>query len=94
MACAIGEVLRVMFLVAFAVRVRFSVWDYFCISLKVLFLDIAMPKGKSRKELIKRYDDNLGFPTPDMVKEMKDSVETINNMKTFSDWYKVMSVSI
>ena len=48
-----------------------------------------MPKGKTRKELIKRYDDNLGFPTPDMVKMMKESVDTINNMKTFADWYKV-----
>lgn len=62
------------------------------LAFQVLFLDIAMPKGKSRKELIKRYDDNLGFPTPDMVKEMKDSVDTINNMKTFSDWYKVLKL--
>ena len=48
-----------------------------------------MPKGKSRKDLIKRYDDNLGFPTPDMVKQMKESVETIGKMKTFADWFKV-----
>ena len=49
-----------------------------------------MPKGKSRKDLIKRYDDNLGFPTPDMVKQMKESVETIGKMKTFADWFKVI----
>ena len=48
-----------------------------------------MPTGKSRKELIKRYDDNLGFPTEDMVKQMKESVKKITDMKTFSDWYKV-----
>ena len=59
------------------------------LSIQVLFLDIAMPTGKSRKELIKRYDDNLGFPTEDMVKQMKESVKKITDMKTFSDWYKV-----
>lgn len=62
------------------------------LAFQVLFLDIAMPKGKSRKDLIKRYDDNLGFPTPDMVKMMKESVDTINNMKTFADWYKVLKL--
>ncbi|WAQ93483.1 UB2J1-like protein [Mya arenaria] len=62
------------------------------LAFQVLFLDIAMPAGKSRKELIKRYDDNLGFPTADMVAQMKDSVERINNMKTFDDWYKVLKL--
>lgn len=62
------------------------------LAFQVLFLDIAMPKGKSRKDLIKRYDDNLGFPTPEMVKQMKESVDTINNMKTFDDWYKVLKL--
>ncbi|KAL4226827.1 hypothetical protein ACF0H5_014805 [Mactra antiquata] len=62
------------------------------LAFQVLFLDIAMPKGKSKTELIKRYDDNLGFPTADMVKMMKDSVDTINNMKTFDDWYKVLQL--
>ena len=49
-----------------------------------------MPKGKSRKELIKRYDDNIGFPTPEMVKQMKESVDIIGKMKTFADWFKVI----
>lgn len=57
--------------------------------MKVLFLDIAMPKGKSRAELVKRYDANLGFPTEEMVKQMKESVQLINNMDTYSDWFKV-----
>ena len=50
-----------------------------------------MPKGKSRKELIKRYDDNIGFPTPEMVKQMKESVDRISKMKTFDDWFKVLN---
>ena len=51
-----------------------------------------MPKGKSRKDLIKRYDDNYGFPTEDMVKQMKQSVDTINKMNTFADWFKVKAI--
>lgn len=53
-----------------------------------------MPKGKSRKDLIKRYDDNIGFPTPDMVKQMKESVELISKMKTFADWFKVNTTNL
>lgn len=62
------------------------------LAFQVLFLDIAMPKGKSMKELIQRYDVNLGFPTPDMVTQMKASVDTINNMVSFKDWYKVLGL--
>ncbi|KAK3587844.1 hypothetical protein CHS0354_019713 [Potamilus streckersoni] len=62
------------------------------LAFQVLFLDIAMPNGKSRKELIQRYDDNLGFPTPEMVAEMKNSVDRIKNMKTYADWYSVLKL--
>ncbi|KAH3873657.1 uncharacterized protein LOC127869059 [Dreissena polymorpha] len=62
------------------------------LAFQVLFLDIAMPPDMSRKDLIKSYDDNLGFPTEKMVAKMKESVERINNMKTFVDWYKVLKL--
>ena len=48
-----------------------------------------MPKGKSRADLVKSYDRNLGFPTEEMVKQMKESIQLINDMKTYSDWFKV-----
>lgn len=51
-----------------------------------------MPKGKSKADLVKRYDSSLGFPTEEMVKQMKDSIQLINNMKTYSDWFKVSHV--
>lgn len=59
------------------------------VTVQVLFLDIAMPKGKSRADLVKSYDRNLGFPTEEMVKQMKESIQRINDMKTYSDWFKV-----
>lgn len=62
------------------------------LAFQVLFLDIAMPKGKSRAELIRRYDNNLGFPTPDMVKDMKESVKRIESMATYTDWYNVLKI--
>ncbi|XP_061186101.1 uncharacterized protein LOC133194137 [Saccostrea echinata] len=62
------------------------------LAFQVLFLDIAMPKGKSKADLVKRYDNNLGFPTEEMVKQMKESVQLINNMKTYSDWFNVLKI--
>ena len=56
---------------------------------QVLFLDIAMPPGMSRDQIIKRYDDNCGFPTDKMVTEMKAACTKIENMKTYDDWFKV-----
>jgi len=55
----------------------------------VLFLDIAMEAGMSRKQLITRYDEHLGFPTPAMVAKMKESVDRANKIASFDDWYKV-----
>ena len=55
----------------------------------MLFLDIAMPVGMSRDELIERYDENCGFPTDKMVADMKEACARIDNMKTFQDWFKV-----
>jgi hypothetical protein len=60
-----------------------------CFSPKVLFLDIAMPKGMSRAGILGRYDNNLGFPTPGMVTEMKTCVATISSMTTYADWFQV-----
>lgn len=62
------------------------------LAFQVLFLDIAMPKGKSRADLVKRYDANLGFPTEEMVKQMKESIQLIKNMETYSDWFKVLKI--
>ncbi|XP_046573586.1 uncharacterized protein LOC124281679 isoform X2 [Haliotis rubra] len=62
------------------------------LAFQVLFLDIAMPAGKSRKELLKRYDENHGFPSPDMVKQMKGAVQQINDMNTYDDWYKLLKL--
>ncbi|XP_067650518.1 uncharacterized protein [Haliotis asinina] len=62
------------------------------LAFQVLFLDIAMPAGKSRKDLLKRYDDNHGFPSPDMVKQMKGAVQQINDMNTYDDWYKLLKL--
>lgn len=64
------------------------------LAFQVLFLDIAMPKDKTRKDLIKRYDANLGFPTAEMVKVMKDSIEKLKNVKTYKDWFDVSSSNI
>lgn len=47
-----------------------------------------MPSKLSRDQIIKRYDDNHGFPTDAMVTEMKQAVERIENMKTYADWFK------
>ena len=57
--------------------------------LQVLFLDIAMPSGMTRDQIIKRYDDNCGFPTDQMVTEMKTACAKIESMKTYDDWFKV-----
>ena len=43
----------------------------------------------SRKQLITRYDEHLGFPTPAMVAKMKESVDRANKIASFDDWYKV-----
>lgn len=59
----------------------------------MLFLDIAMPDGMSRDELIERYDKNCGFPTDGMVADMKEACTRIDNMKTFQDWFKVGQTS-
>ena len=48
-----------------------------------------MPPGMSRDHIIKRYDDNCGFPTDKMVTEMKAACTKIENMKTYNDWFKV-----
>jgi len=55
-------------------------------------LEIAIPKGKSNADLIKRYDENLGFPTANMVTEMKDSVTKIKSMNTYEDWFNVSNI--
>ncbi|XP_071156854.1 uncharacterized protein [Mytilus edulis] len=62
------------------------------LAFQVLFLDIAMPKDKTRADLIKRYDTNLGFPTAEMVKAMKDSIDKLKNVKTYKDWFDVLKV--
>lgn len=64
------------------------------LAFQVLFLDIAMPKDKTRADLIKRYDTNLGFPTAEMVKAMKDSIDKLKNVKTYKDWFDVSFLSI
>jgi hypothetical protein len=63
------------------------------LAFQVLFLDIAMPKGKSRSELIKRYDANLGFPTSEMVTEMKAAIQKLEHVKTYTDWFNVSSIA-
>nr|KAG5693713.1 hypothetical protein BaRGS_008355 [Batillaria attramentaria] len=61
--------------------------------LKVLFLDIALPSSMSRADVVKRYDDHFGFPTPEMVAEMKVACDRIKNqMKTYDDWFKVLKL--
>ena len=58
----------------------------------MLFLDIAMPSGMSRDQIIKRYDDNCGFPTDNMVTEMKAACNKIESMKTYDHWFKVSKI--
>ncbi|XP_033761678.1 LOW QUALITY PROTEIN: uncharacterized protein LOC117343441 [Pecten maximus] len=62
------------------------------LAFQVLFLEIAMPKGMSRDAMKKRYDDNMGFPTDEMVANMKTSVQKINDAKTYQDWFKVVNL--
>ncbi|CAL1537315.1 unnamed protein product [Lymnaea stagnalis] len=57
------------------------------------FLDIAMPAGMSREDVIKRYDDNFGFPTEDMVAEMKRAFARINDeMHSYADWFEILKL--
>ncbi|OWF55027.1 uncharacterized protein LOC110465163 [Mizuhopecten yessoensis] len=62
------------------------------LAFQVLFLDIAMPKGMSRDAMKKRYDDNMGFPTNQMVANMKISIQKIGDAKTYQDWFKVVNL--
>lgn len=65
------------------------------LAFQVLFQDIAMPKGMSRKDIIKRYDDNMGFPSEEMVNQMKAACNKINNeMKTYADWFKILKLPV
>ena len=43
----------------------------------------------SRDDIIRRYDDNNGAPTAAMRVEMKAACQRIEDMKTYSDWFKV-----
>ena len=59
------------------------------------FLDLAMPAGMSRQAIIQRYDSNFGFPTKDMVVEMKEintKIET--QMKNYQDWFKILKLPV
>lgn len=59
------------------------------------FLNTAMPAGMSREAIIKRYDENLGFPTKEMVQFMKDTFTNINtNMKNYQDWFKILQLPV
>ncbi|BFZ11825.1 hypothetical protein BsWGS_14864 [Bradybaena similaris] len=59
------------------------------------FLDVAMPAGMSRKNIIKRYDDNFGFPTTEMVQVMKEAFVNINtNMKNYQDWFRILKLAV
>ncbi|XP_013417180.1 uncharacterized protein LOC106178514 [Lingula anatina] len=60
------------------------------LAFQVLFLDIAMPKSMTRDNVVKRYDENFGFPTTKMVAEMKAACSKIETMKSYEDWFKVL----
>ncbi|KAL8564676.1 hypothetical protein ACOMHN_004170 [Nucella lapillus] len=63
------------------------------LAFQVLFLDIALPKDMSRKQIVERYDAHFGFPTPKMVSEMKQACDIIKNkMATYDDWFKVLKL--
>ena len=48
-----------------------------------------MPPKWTRKQIIERYDKTMGFPTPEMVKQMKEAVSKIDGMKSYKDWFTV-----
>ena len=59
------------------------------------FLDLAMPAGMTRQAIIQRYDSNFGFPTKDMVEEMKDIFTKIETkMKNYQDWFKILKLPV
>ncbi|RUS77394.1 hypothetical protein EGW08_014840 [Elysia chlorotica] len=59
------------------------------------FLDLAMPAYMTRQAIIQRYDSNFGFPTKDMVEEMKDIFTKIETqMKNYQDWFKILKLPI
>lgn len=59
------------------------------------FLDLAMPAGMTRQAIIQRYDSNFGFPTKDMVEEMKDIFTKIEKqMKNYQDWFKILKLPV
>ncbi|GFO50509.1 ubiquitin-conjugating enzyme e2 6 [Plakobranchus ocellatus] len=57
------------------------------------FLDLAMPAGMTRQAIIQRYDSNLGFPTKEIVLEMKEIFTKIETqMKNYQDWFKILKL--
>ncbi|XP_059149626.1 uncharacterized protein LOC131936587 [Physella acuta] len=59
------------------------------------FIDIAMPRGMTRQQIIQRYDDNLGFPSKEMVDAMKEAFSKINNeMENYQDWFKILKLPV
>lgn len=65
------------------------------LAFQVTFLRIAKPPGMSKADVLKRYEDNLGFPTSDMVQQLKGAFIRINNDVTrFDHWYKVIGVAV
>lgn len=65
------------------------------LAFQVVFMDIAMPDDLTRDDIIKRYDDNWGFPTEDMVHSMKSQCSKIlNEIQTYADWYKILKLPV
>lgn len=64
------------------------------LAFQVRFLDIAMPPKMKRADLVKRYDENLGFPTESMVAEMKEACDMISKLNTYEDWFKVLKLPV
>nr|KAG5687976.1 hypothetical protein BaRGS_023100 [Batillaria attramentaria] len=63
------------------------------LAFQVLFLDIALPSDKTRAEVVARYDAHYGFPTPEMVSEMKAACDRIkNDVKTYDDWFRILKM--
>lgn len=62
------------------------------IAFQVIFLDVAMPTGVSISEVKERYDNNNGFPTEKMVKEMQSRFKGLEDATDYEKWFTVLNM--
>ncbi|CAD5112816.1 unnamed protein product [Dimorphilus gyrociliatus] len=62
------------------------------IAFQVIFLDVAMPGNMPINNVIQRYDENNGFPSESMMKEIKARFKGLEEIKNYGDWFNVLNM--